>query len=503
MFLNENHPLTDNFHSLPANIPSLYDFKFDSSSTNSSNRLTRNPSQSSSTGNSNVLKKQSLVPQLPIFDSFYFSFLENKTHEKSKVLSIQEKSPTFNSSEKPPLFKDSTLASTRGKIISTSRFRYLYSNIFARFHDWILNKTSASQNDSDIFYSLKLGSSYFLTERPLYTFPILSGIPAVLDLPLEITSIKSKNYKMSCFCESSSEFETSLSSMSNYSCLKHQELNQVIPLGYSGLEKLPEFASKEYRMLKATTRKLHYRFFSLSLQQQRIIWKSKYGKLIKKVNLESIYEVQIGSRSVYDLPFPQNVLKKKGYNIIIIYYLVRGVHKRLIFFTESQEDFNDWSMIKILLKYLRPLQSYADKKRWSSIILNRQQSDNYVIYKKSFFMDLRHKMNQLHKKSMSFSRQFNYFYEKPKIRNGLPNPISNYIPSKRSNRAHKSSLSSSTKFTGSLEKGDLQGLRSEPFLNLFRNLKGKSGPKSSYYVPKNNVQKKHQSIKHKRNPTRL
>ncbi|PVU95638.1 hypothetical protein BB561_001691 [Smittium simulii] len=330
-------------------------------------------------------KNSSPTPSNPIFsnlslpnnDSLIFSTEKNSC---SAQIALCSNSTTLKDTHhlnsltlnKNTLKAQSSVRSTHNlnKIVSTSRFRYLYSNVFAKHHERLLNKNNALSNTEDVLYQLKFGTEFFSSGSSTFIYPAFNGTPAVFSfLPLN--------------CARTDVFAAKI---------------------IENVKKVIEMSSKEYFMLKATSRKLHYKIFRLSLQQQRVTWSSKNGK--------DIYEIRFG----LNLEQETSVIGKKKRFLIVVYYLHNGVHQKLAFFAENKQDFEDWKSLNFLMESLRPISSHTDQKKWDNVIFNRQCSErfnsnksNKILYKKSAIYTKYRKAKQYNifvKNNQSINRPF-------------------------------------------------------------------------------------------------
>ncbi|PVU93413.1 hypothetical protein BB559_003288 [Furculomyces boomerangus] len=162
--------------------------------------------------------------------------------------------------------------------------------------------------------------------------------------------------------------------------------DQVISDHKQKIRKIAEISSKKYLILKATSRKLHYKPFRLDFQQQRIVWESKKNRFNNKVDLERIYEIRFGQSAEETIKIPSNISEKLKENIIVISYIRKSEHKTLEIFTQDKQDFTEWIFfLQVVLNSLTQIQSTEDQKIWDSVIAARQNWEYDITRKDNYF----------------------------------------------------------------------------------------------------------------------
>ncbi|PWA00286.1 hypothetical protein BB558_003671 [Smittium angustum] len=162
--------------------------------------------------------------------------------------------------------------------------------------------------------------------------------------------------------------------------------DQVISDHKQKIRKIAEISSKKYLILKATSRKLHYKPFRLDFQQQRIVWESKKNRFNNKVDFERIYEIRFGQSAEETIKIPSNISEKLKENIIVISYIRKSEHKTLEIFTQDKQDFTEWIFfLQVVLNSLTQIQSTEDQKIWDSVIAARQNWEYDITRKDNYF----------------------------------------------------------------------------------------------------------------------
>ncbi|OLY82527.1 hypothetical protein AYI68_g3351 [Smittium mucronatum] len=231
------------------------------------------------------------------------------------------------------------------KVMSTSRFRFIYSNIFAKHHQRILENSLSVKEIQFNLTPTGYTSSLIKLDNEVYISNIFHS-PVVICEP--ILHLNSSQY----FTQS-----------------EVPEISQ----------KLLQIDGKKFSLLKATTNKFHNRTFHFDFSQQRIIWNSKKKHVSRAVDLESVYEFRFG-QSAFDTLRTQNTMSTGKREFSIVLFFIQGCNfKTLTLFASNVVDFNDWVFsLKLYALNKHPVRSINDLKRWEAIVKKRQKWEQEI-----------------------------------------------------------------------------------------------------------------------------
>ncbi|OMJ29222.1 1-phosphatidylinositol 4,5-bisphosphate phosphodiesterase 1 [Smittium culicis] len=249
---------------------------------------------------------------------------------------------------------------SKKKLITTSRFRSIYSNVFTKqdqkpitfnsIQDHYLKSYPSSHQD---FYLKTIGDNVYISN--------IFNTPEILCNPIPNQIL-----------------------ISHLGNLSNSEIST----------KIQKIEFKKYTILKATTNKFHYRIFNFEFDQQRIIWKSKKKHVYRSIDLESVYELRFADSAYKTLKTRSNLSLSKKQFSIVLFYTQNKDFKTLTIFTSNLSDFNDWVFaLKLYTLNRHPVHSAKDLQNWEIVVKKRQRWEQKIQTKMAKLNSLVNKHN--------------------------------------------------------------------------------------------------------------